>query len=303
MGAGGWMEHGGHSAALLPSLTGKILLRDVAVAGTLLYAGPPPRVTGLLGGTGVRAGRRVGDRARVRAPRLLGARGPRRRRGVRAAHGAARPLLLLEAQPPAPPLQLRRPRPRRGLRAAGRLATLVLQLLLGWPLYLACNAAGRPYPRFASHFDPCSPIFSGRRERLQVVLSDAGVLAVALALCRLAAAHGLGAVARAYVAPPVVVNAWLVLVTYLQHTDPAVPRYAGRDWDWLRGALATVDRDYGAFLNKAFHNIADTHVVHHLFPSLPHYHAAEATAASARCSASTTGSTQRRLRGRPRSKL
>ncbi|TVU11397.1 hypothetical protein EJB05_44982, partial [Eragrostis curvula] len=120
--------------------------------------------------------------------------------------------------------------------AAGRPATLALQLLLGWPLYLSlsCNAAGRPHPRFASHFDPYSPIFSGRRERLQVVPSDAGVLAVLLALCRLAAAHRLGAVARVYGAPLVVVNAWLVLVTYLQHTDPAVPRYAGREWDWLR---------------------------------------------------------------------
>lgn len=163
--------------------------------------------------------------------------------------------------------------------AAGRLARLLLQLALGWPLYLACNAAGRPYPRFASHYDPFSPIFSGAQERAQVVLSDAGVLAASLGLWRLAAALGPWTVARAYGAPLLVVNAWLVLVTYLQHTDPAVPRYGGREWDWLRGALATVDRDYGAVLNAAFHNITDTHVVHHLFPSMPHYHAAEATRA------------------------
>ncbi|KAL6592695.1 hypothetical protein ACP70R_049370 [Stipagrostis hirtigluma subsp. patula] len=167
--------------------------------------------------------------------------------------------------------------------AAGRLAHLAVQLALGWPLYLACNAAGRPYPRFASHYDPFAPIFSGRRERVQVLLSDAGVLAAALALRRLAAALGFWTVARVYGAPLLVVNAWLVLVTYLQHTDPAVPRYGGGGgaggWDWLRGALATVDRDYGAVLNRAFHNITDTHVVHHLFPSMPHYHAAEATRA------------------------
>ncbi|WVZ81271.1 hypothetical protein U9M48_028664 [Paspalum notatum var. saurae] len=163
--------------------------------------------------------------------------------------------------------------------AAGRLAHLFLQLTLGWPLYLACNAAGRPYPRFASHYDPYSPIFSGSQERAQVLLSDAGVLAVSLALWRLAAALGSWTVARLYGVPLLVVNAWLVLVTYLQHTDPAVPRYGGREWDWLRGALATVDRDYGAVLNSAFHNITDTHVVHHLFPSMPHYHAAEATRA------------------------
>ncbi|KAL6909734.1 hypothetical protein ACP4OV_001393 [Aristida adscensionis] len=165
--------------------------------------------------------------------------------------------------------------------AAGRVAFLAAQLAVGWPLYLACNAAGRPYPRFASHYDPNSPIFSGRRERAQVLVSDAGVLAVSLALWRLAAGFGFWTVARVYGAPLLVVNAWLVLVTYLQHTDPAVPRYGAGDggWDWLSGALATVDRDYGAFLAGAFHNITDTHVVHHLFPSMAHYHAAEATRA------------------------
>lgn len=40
----------------------------------------------------------------------------------------------------------------------------------------------------------------------------------------------------------------------------------------------TVDRDYG-ILNKVFHNITDTHVIHHLFPSMPHYNAMEATRA------------------------
>ena len=45
------------------------------------------------------------------------------------------------------------------------------------------------------------------------------------------------------------------------------------------GALSTVDRDYGRFLNAAHHHIADTHVLHHLFSQIPHYHAEEATAA------------------------
>ncbi len=45
------------------------------------------------------------------------------------------------------------------------------------------------------------------------------------------------------------------------------------------GALSTVDRDYGWFLNTAHHHIADTHVLHHLFSQIPHYHAREATEA------------------------
>ena len=43
------------------------------------------------------------------------------------------------------------------------------------------------------------------------------------------------------------------------------------------GALSTVDRDYGWFLNTVHHHIADTHVLHHLFSQIPHYHAQEAT--------------------------
>jgi omega-6 fatty acid desaturase (delta-12 desaturase) len=160
-----------------------------------------------------------------------------------------------------------------------RFAVLALVLVVGFPLYLTCNITGRPYPRLANHYDPYSPIFSTARERAQVVVSDAGVLAFSLALHRLSAAAGFWTVARVYGAPLLVVNGWLVLVTFLHHTDPALPRYDSTEWDWLRGALATVDRDYGAFLNDAFHNIADTHVVHHLFPSMPHYHGKEATRA------------------------
>lgn len=74
------------------------------------------------------------------------------------------------------------------------------------------------------------------------------------------------------------VNAFLVMITYLQHTHPSLPHYDSSEWDWLKGALATVDRDYG-ILNKVFHNITDTHVAHHLFSMMPHYHAMEATKA------------------------
>lgn len=49
-------------------------------------------------------------------------------------------------------------------------------------------------------------------------------------------------------APLMVVNFYLVLITLLQHTHPSLPHYDDAEWDWLRGALSTVDRDYG-FLN------------------------------------------------------
>ncbi|KAJ1423251.1 Fatty acid desaturase domain [Sesbania bispinosa] len=159
----------------------------------------------------------------------------------------------------------------------GRVLTLTITLTLGWPLYLLFNVSGRHYDRFACHYDPYGPIYSDR-ERLQIYVSDAGVLAVFYGLYRLVLAHGLGWVVCVYGVPLLVVNGFLVLITFLQHTHPALPHYDSSEWDWLRGALATVDRDYG-ILNKVLHNITDTHVVHHMFSTMPHYHAMEATKA------------------------
>ena len=50
-----------------------------------------------------------------------------------------------------------------------------------------------------------------------------------------------------------------------------------QEWSYLRGGLSTIDRDYGIF-NKVHHDIG-THVLHHLFPQMPHYHLEEATEA------------------------
>lgn len=159
----------------------------------------------------------------------------------------------------------------------GRVITLTITLTLGWPLYLAFNVSGRPYDRFACHYDPYGPIYNDR-ERLQIYISDVGVISMAYLLYKAALAKGVAWLVCVYGVPLLTVNGFLVLITYLQHTHPALPHYDSSEWDWLRGALATVDRDYG-ILNKVFHNITDTHVAHHLFSNMPHYHAMEATKA------------------------
>ncbi|XP_057979974.1 delta(12)-fatty-acid desaturase FAD2-like [Malania oleifera] len=159
----------------------------------------------------------------------------------------------------------------------GRVLIVLGSGLAGWPLYLACNITGRSYDRLACHFDPYSPMYADR-DRTLIFLSDAGVLASAYAWWRVAEVTGFSWFFAAFVAPMLVMHATVVLIIYLHHTHPSLPHYNLSEWDWLQGALSTVDRDYGV-LNKVFHHIADTHVLHHLLSSIPHYHAEEATRA------------------------
>merc|ERR1719316_2006989 len=68
-------------------------------------------------------------------------------------------------------------------------------------------------------------------------------------------------------------------VTYLHHhgqqeNDP-MPWYRGEEWSYLRGGLTCLDRDFG-ILNNIHHDIG-THVIHHLFPQMPHYNLLKAT--------------------------
>ncbi|KAK9055454.1 hypothetical protein SSX86_026537 [Deinandra increscens subsp. villosa] len=159
----------------------------------------------------------------------------------------------------------------------GRILTLLVKLTLGWYIYLSINAAGRPYDKFASHYDPRSPIFSDN-ERILILMSDIGLLSFSYFLYNMATVQGFAWVFCVYGGALMVMNAFLVTITYLHHTHPSLPHYDDSEWNWMKGAFATVDRDYGV-LNKVFHNITDTHVLHHLFSYIPHYHAMEATKA------------------------
>lgn len=58
----------------------------------------------------------------------------------------------------------------------------------------------------------------------------------------------------------------LVAITYLHHTHIEVPHYDGENWTFVKGALATVDREFGFTGKHLFHGIIEFHVVHHLFP-------------------------------------
>lgn len=168
-----------------------------------------------------------------------------------------------------------------------RLFFMVVMFTAGWPAYLAANVSGNQsyHPKaWVNHYMPSSPIFTTGSQndswnQKLIMLGDLGLVAVFIGLYKWVQATSLTYVVYTYFIPYLIVNFWLVLITYLQHTDLNLPHYTDGEWDWLRGALATMDRDYGRILNVVFHHITDTHVVHHLFHTMPHYHAQEATEA------------------------
>lgn len=159
---------------------------------------------------------------------------------------------------------------------------LLGQQLFGWQLYLIQNTSGQlHYPKGTNHFNPSSVIFDARH-KWQIIASDIGIavmFCILVAACFLAP-NGFWDVARYYLVPYFWCNHWLVMITYLQHTDQQVPHYQPDEWTFARGALATVDREWlwpiGPFF---FHGIAETHVAHHVHSKIPHYHAWEATRA------------------------
>lgn len=77
------------------------------------------------------------------------------------------------------------------------------------------------------------------------------------------------------------VNHWLVLITFLQHTDPLVPHYRSDVFNFQRGALSTLDRSLlgglgsvmGWIAAHATNGISETHVLHHVTSKIPHYNA------------------------------
>jgi len=158
-------------------------------------------------------------------------------------------------------------------------------LFIGWPLYLLGLAStgkvdvkGKPLDgRIMDHFRPTSPMFPPKISHKITLSTVTTVLTLIYVFVVAPQQYGFMNVLLWYVNPYFFTNAWLVLYTWLQHTDPSVPQYGETEWTWVRGALTTIDRPYGIF-DFFHHEIGSTHVTHHFFHEIPHYNAREATA-------------------------
>ncbi|KAK6194957.1 hypothetical protein SNE40_000481 [Patella caerulea] len=139
----------------------------------------------------------------------------------------------------------------------------------GWIAYLWKGFG----PRQMNHWIPSHPIFA--RHLLGCVLSIASIVLWLICLSFYASKMGLGNLLYHYAVPVFICGCYIVVVTFLHHSDLELPWYGDDSWDNVRGKLSSVDRDYG-MIHDVIHTIG-THQVHHLFPVIPHYHLREAT--------------------------
>lgn len=147
--------------------------------------------------------------------------------------------------------------------------------IFAYPFYLWNRSPGKE----GSHFNPYSKLFSPS-ERKDVITSTLcwGIMFCVLIYLSLIKTPIF--LLKVYGVPYWIFVMWLDFVTYMHHHGykQKLPWYRGKEWDYLRGGLTTVDRDYG-WVNNIHHDIG-THVIHHLFPQIPHYHLVEATEAA-----------------------
>jgi fatty acid desaturase len=167
--------------------------------------------------------------------------------------------------------------------------SLVAMLLGGWPAYMFFNISGgrvtaggntMPDEGARDHFRPWSQVFPSRIGG-KVAASTLGCMATLKMLFATSALY-------VYAGPYIVVNCWLVMYTYLQHTHPDVPHYGETgatgatgatdvEFSHMIGALCTIDRPYPWLCDHLHHHIGSTHVAHHLNYKIPHYEAVECT--------------------------
>lgn len=170
----------------------------------------------------------------------------------------------------------------------------ITQQLLGWPAYLLTNATGHNFHerqpegrgkgksngffRGVNHFNANSPLYETKDAKL-ILLSDLGLALVAGGLFLIGKNYGFLNLLVWYFIPYLWVNNWLVAITFLQHSDPTLPHYEAGSWNYVRGAAATIDREFGFIGRQLFHGIIETHVLHHYVSTIPFYHADEASEA------------------------
>ncbi|KAF9269537.1 delta-12 fatty acid desaturase [Marasmius fiardii PR-910] len=160
------------------------------------------------------------------------------------------------------------------------LGRMLVMQLLGWQIYLVTDVSGSPrHPPGTNHLLPSSALFKPK-DRAGIIASNFGVSFMACVLYLWSRQVGTSMFIKMYFIPYLLLNHWIVMLTYLHHSDPTVPMYREKQWSFVRGAVSTVDRPLLGHLGRFFfHNVSHDHISHHLFSSIPFYNQPTSTAA------------------------
>ena len=128
---------------------------------------------------------------------------------------------------------------------------LILHLIFGWPAYLLTGVRRCEYGT-SNHFWPIKPFSKALWPSIwtkKVWLSNVGVVLTLLTIFYFIFKYGLFPTIALYFGPLLVVNCWLVIYTWLHHTDSDVPHLSNKEFSFMRGAFLSIDRPYGKILN------------------------------------------------------
>ncbi|KAF8512653.1 fatty acid desaturase-domain-containing protein [Hysterangium stoloniferum] len=158
------------------------------------------------------------------------------------------------------------------------LLLLIRRQIFGFPAHFLFNVGGQnKYPPGTNHINR-RQIMISIHPRNAVILSDIGIVIMICLVMYTSSVFGTLNVIKYYGVPALAVTHWIAMLTFLHHTDPKVPHFRERTWNYQRGAAATVDRAFLGWQGRFFlHDISHFHVAHHFFPRMPFYHAEEAT--------------------------
>ncbi|KAF7356604.1 Delta-12 fatty acid desaturase protein [Mycena venus] len=152
------------------------------------------------------------------------------------------------------------------------LGRMLVMQLLGFQTYLLFNTLGCPRdPPGTNHFFPSSVLFK-KKEYNKIVASNVGLILFLSVLIQYSLKYGPSALMKHYIVAYLVCHHWIVMLTFLHHSDPTIPHYRAGQWTPLRGALATaVPGHLLLYRSLKCPEVSHDHIGHHLFTSIPFY--------------------------------
>lgn len=127
----------------------------------------------------------------------------------------------------------------------------------GWFAYLIAGYS----PRRVYHFSPNDKMFAGHFTGACFSLFTLSIWSCCL--YKYASIYGGLALFNYWFVPVFIFASYCVIITFLHHTEINIPWYNSEKWDFVRGQLATVDRDYG-IVKYLIHNIGTHQVIENI---------------------------------------